>query len=345
MQGFVRLEYPDIFLSYAWVNNSKMYGVKRGWVSAFRRNLEKKLNERMNGESYWLFFDGNIRKYESVASQLLPKVKESALFVAIHSEAYNERLWCQSELSEFLNTMTANGGDAGAIFVVAIEEASLGSLGDRVPYRFYANGRPYLDPYPSEVSRDPSYIPYFKTLNDLAKDISQALKKRRKEIVTAKRAENSRAFALSGNTKFLNELSKKSTSLEIHAFRAKRRSFANGLTPAVAHIASVQPKLLIIDAPLHADGDIWDARKVLEKLARSREVHLQGCEIIICTKSNIGIPRKFADVLQKFMLKHQIAGVRLISSVNQLMLPPPPTKYPQLVCLWEPGTDGYLPVS
>ena len=93
----------DIFISYAHLDNLKMYGQQLGWIELFYQSLNLKLAQRigkMDAVKIWwdskrldgsILFDGSIEK----------GVKDSALFISLISPGYLQSDYCKNEMEHF----------------------------------------------------------------------------------------------------------------------------------------------------------------------------------------------------------------------------------------------------
>ena len=94
----------DVFISYAHFDNEADTQDIR-WVSRFQADLKKALCQRLGVEPE-IFFDTRALQAHHVLDELLPIVRDSAIFVPILSPSYVKREWTLRELEAFESTQS-----------------------------------------------------------------------------------------------------------------------------------------------------------------------------------------------------------------------------------------------
>ncbi len=184
--GFVHPEKPDVFFSYARVDDNPIYGSELGWVHMLFQRLvwEIDLNLGRNGACR-LWMDYELSANAKLDEALSATVQSSASMLVILSKGYQESPWCQGEMLSFLSAEVERRrtGPTSGLFVVALDNevrpAPLKVL-NLVGKEFYQ-----VDTFSKRVRTEGRLLadwqePRFTTkVIDLAKDISDELQRRR----------------------------------------------------------------------------------------------------------------------------------------------------------------------
>jgi len=163
----------DVFISYAAANNDLPSPCDR-WVSRLVDGLGKALRARMDGNRCTICFDERTIEPNQTLENLLDSARQSRVFIAISSSAYNTRPWPKRELDAFLEATN----DSSRLFMIELEPVS---TKDRWPA---LQGRPRCA-FHHEVKTGSSSVPaplepdsklFFQPLWDLATSIAARLK-------------------------------------------------------------------------------------------------------------------------------------------------------------------------
>ena len=180
----------DIFISYAHLDNLKMYGQQLGWIELFYQSLNLKLAQRigkMDAVKIWwdskrldgsILFDGSIEK----------GVKDSALFISLISPGYLQSDYCKKEMELFYekSAVEKNGrsvGDNSRMIKVLLNNIPYTEM----PSQFgNATGFPFYkaadkDDFGEPLNyTDPQFADQLKTLRDALVRIFEAFPKEEK---------------------------------------------------------------------------------------------------------------------------------------------------------------------
>jgi hypothetical protein len=183
----------DVFISYAHRDNRTPRYEPRGWVECFYLQLKDRL-DAIRGADTSVFHDeseGRITGSSILTDTIRDALTDCGVFIAVLSPAYFASDWCRRELEYFREAAAANGGlrvgnKTRVIKVVKLPsdaDARTGSaapaeMSDAVGFTFWRadeRGRPaeFNPPYGNDLGVD-----FSRTINDLAYDIAELLKKR-----------------------------------------------------------------------------------------------------------------------------------------------------------------------
>lgn len=166
---------PDIFISYAHVNNKPKAPSPMGWVTQFINLLKNDLGQQMGRDedaSFWMDFE--LKGNDEITPTILKALHESAAIVIFLSNAYLASPWCRKELAEFL---TRPNLDRSKIFTIELDPLVIPeTLLDLKRYRFWQRNnegkvRRLADPMP-----DASEKTYYEKIVDLGVDLASTLK-------------------------------------------------------------------------------------------------------------------------------------------------------------------------
>jgi TIR domain len=176
--GFVREgDYPDVFVSYAHVDNQG----DMPWVTNLVRHLGDQLAPRLGSKEVHLWrdydaLDGN----HPFPSKIIDSVRNSATLLVVMSEGYLYSEWCARERNAFLNFARSFIED-GRVFLVhrlnTDRKARPREFGDLEGYQFWAK-----DPTARGAMRtlgwpDFRESAYCSSVLNLADDLARKLKK------------------------------------------------------------------------------------------------------------------------------------------------------------------------
>lgn len=165
---------PDIFVSYAHVDNKPLPGVENGWVTELVRGIQIHLDQLMGRpENYSLWMDYALRGNQCITPEILTKLNSSRTLLMILSPGYLTSEWCQREMDAFLDR---HGAGSDCIFAVEPMPTDIpGQLADFKGYRFYEEspeGKLTRFGWPAP---DTSQRRYYERLDDLARDLAGCL--------------------------------------------------------------------------------------------------------------------------------------------------------------------------
>lgn len=188
--SFVKRFEHDIFLSYAHVDNEKVFG-KEGWVSTLVTNLCLLVNRKLRRkDSVSIWWDKtNLHGNDEITPEIHEKVQNSATILLVMSPGYLGSQWCIQELELFFEKLPDGSGKR--IFVVDLQppdkdQETTEELADILGYRFW-----YFDKDNNRVraleidAPEPHKTNYIRRVEDLASDISHRLKTMAKETPSA----------------------------------------------------------------------------------------------------------------------------------------------------------------
>jgi hypothetical protein len=188
--GYVHPDKPDIFLSYAHVDDESdpAFSDRPGWVTTLVRGLEKRLARKLGRvDSYGLWRDAKLAGHVNLNQEILGRVRDAAVFLLILSPAYLASDWCRRELAAFHEEIRRRKADRGRVFIVEFDriEPSRKSpeLADLRGYRFWVEdpdtGNPETLGYPIVRENDEEYL---KRIHDLCIDLARHLEALRQPV-------------------------------------------------------------------------------------------------------------------------------------------------------------------
>jgi hypothetical protein len=118
-RGLVRPDHPDVFISYAKVDDRKPPGVEHGWVTTLVMYLKDLLAQKLGRrESFWLWWDHQIPRDLPLTPEIEARVRETSVLVIVLSQGYLSSPWCEKERTLFLSEVRRRVADGGRVFVV-----------------------------------------------------------------------------------------------------------------------------------------------------------------------------------------------------------------------------------
>ena len=133
----------DVFVSYAFVDDTPLTGVDTGWVTAFVRSLESQMAVylgRVENVSVW-WDRTNLCEEEKLSTQIAESLKKTATLLVILSPAYMASDWCRQERDVFLEAVRSQAGSDKRIFLVDLGRLETlerpPELTDFVPFKFW----------------------------------------------------------------------------------------------------------------------------------------------------------------------------------------------------------------
>jgi hypothetical protein len=122
-KGFVAADLPDVFVSYARVDDDAVEGVETGWVTRFVRDLENSLQHQLGTRAFHVWMDHQLETNAEVTEEIMAKVRGSAALLVVLSPGFLNSRWCQRELKQFLDEVARRGGRGPAgVFLVELNE-------------------------------------------------------------------------------------------------------------------------------------------------------------------------------------------------------------------------------
>jgi hypothetical protein len=182
--GYVHPDKPDIFLSYAHVNDEPhaAFPDRPGWVTTLVRGLKQRLaNKFGHGEFFVLWSDANLAGHVELTPEILGRLRNAAVLLLIMSPAYLASEWCRRELVAFHEEIRRRKAVGGRVFVIEFDKVEPGErpaeLADLKGYRFWIEdpdtGNPETLGYPIVRQEDTEY---HKRHNDLCIELVRQLK-------------------------------------------------------------------------------------------------------------------------------------------------------------------------
>jgi len=100
---------PDVFVSYAHVDNERVSGSDRGWIDWFFETFNTKLRQ-LCGPKVQVWRDHKIDGSDVLTPTIEEAVRGTRIFVSVLSPSYLESTWCRTELRLFAEAAEALGG-------------------------------------------------------------------------------------------------------------------------------------------------------------------------------------------------------------------------------------------
>lgn len=177
---------PDIFISYAHVDNKPLSGLEKGWITHFVTNLQLMINGKIGrAEDYSLWQDFRLKGCDSITPEIEAQVKVVQIFIVFLSPGWIASEWCKKELRLFCEI---HNDVQGRIFVVELDSLQRNekpsAFYDLLGYPFWIQNehnkiRKLGFPEPQKTD-----LEYFNRLIDLASDVAQALSNFKPELTT-----------------------------------------------------------------------------------------------------------------------------------------------------------------
>ncbi|EIJ32983.1 toll/interleukin-1 receptor domain-containing protein [Thiothrix nivea] len=169
---------PDIFVSYAHVDNQPFSGGEKGWITHFINNLRIEVSRRIGrAEHYQLWMDFRLKGSDELTPEIEQQLAKTDMLVILMSQGWLASEWCQRELDIFLQT---HPDTVGRIFVVEVDSVETASkperLHDLLSYRFWQqNDRDEIHQlgYPVPQKTDAEY---FNRLVNLSHHLAQSVR-------------------------------------------------------------------------------------------------------------------------------------------------------------------------
>jgi len=173
----------DVYISYAKIDDSTLVEGRMGWVTNFQRALKIRVSQLL-GRDLRTWFDPKLEGNDAFTSDLLERLRSTAMFVAIVSPRYVRSEWTVNELREFSKAAEAisvyRPKDKSRVFKVVKAPVPLESqpppLQSLLGYEFFridpesGKVREFDEIFGADSARD-----FWIKLDDLAQDIVQLI--------------------------------------------------------------------------------------------------------------------------------------------------------------------------
>ena len=180
---------PDLFISYARIDDQSLVPEHDGWISTFHKALEIRLSQLL-GEPLEIWRDPKIQGNDYLDDTIFQALSNTALLISVLSPRYIKSEWCMKELRYFYaaacqeNELRTSDNKARLFKVIKTYlplEYHPSELRSLLGYEFFEieNGRP------REFDRTyglPSQQKFYAKLTDLAYDIYQTLRALESEL-------------------------------------------------------------------------------------------------------------------------------------------------------------------
>jgi hypothetical protein len=185
-RGFVRPEHPDIFISYAQVNDRKPPGVDHGWVTTLVSYLKDLLAQKLGPrESFWLWSDHQSPRALPLKPEIEAKVRETSIVVIVLSQDYLSSEWCEQEQRLLLEEVRRRVDRGARVFIVRYNPIAASEcpqeLRNLIGHSFCTSDEvadeeslPLGYPFPTPQDKE-----YYARVNTLAADLVKELRRAR----------------------------------------------------------------------------------------------------------------------------------------------------------------------
>lgn len=168
---------PDIFVSYAHVDDQPFANQEQGWITHFTHHLRGELSRRLGRKDNYSFWkDFRLRGNDAVTPEIEQQVKAAKTLLILFSQGWMASPWCQKELELFRQS---HPDVSGRIFAVELEhfrqEDKPAILQDLLCYPFWRlTGKEHSLPlgYPVPQITDTAYV---ERLVNLSYDLASTL--------------------------------------------------------------------------------------------------------------------------------------------------------------------------
>lgn len=253
----------DVFISYAHIDDRPLTEDQKGWIWKFHQRLETRLAQVLGADAKF-FRDPELRGNDVLEDKLIGNMQKIALLVSVVTPRYIQSEWCLRELREFYKVAEQTGGvhvpARSRLFKIVktpvAPEEEPHELKGGLDYKFFEIEKATHRPREYSDGTAEVGLKYWKTLDDVAYDIRELLKK-------LKTLGEGHTVQTSGNSAITIYLAEASFDLRDARDEVRRDLVQRGYT-------------VLPDKPLPPTGpDFREA--VREYLQRSRlSVHLIG---------------------------------------------------------------------
>ena len=136
--GYVHPHRPDIYVSYAHVDDEPLNSDGGGWVSELVRLLQRRLDQKIGRRGEVQIWRNTALSFtERMSPQIEEKLQDAAVVLVFLSPAYLASAWCQHEL-EALAQDPRQRFARSRLFVVEIDRVERpAQLTEWLGYRFW----------------------------------------------------------------------------------------------------------------------------------------------------------------------------------------------------------------
>jgi len=179
--GYVSSNKPDIFVSYAHVNDDATARSGPGWVTSFVSVLKSLLAMKLGrNDAFDLWMDQRLAGNDATTPEISGRVRDTALFLIVLSHGYMASEWCRQEMKWFQQEVGRRRKAGAPTFVVEFDKTERPEpLVDLLGYRFWVDDR--LCKAPRTLGfprlREEGDERYYDLLNDLCHDLVAELKR------------------------------------------------------------------------------------------------------------------------------------------------------------------------
>lgn len=99
----------DLFISYTHKDNKPLFSDAEGWVSRFHKTLSVVLEQRL-GHAPEIWRDERLQGNDVFTPEIMARLPESAVLLAVVSEGYVTSQWCRDEAHAFCAAAEQTGG-------------------------------------------------------------------------------------------------------------------------------------------------------------------------------------------------------------------------------------------
>lgn len=92
----------DVFVSYAHLDDARMEGVERGWVTTLVNNLRVRLAQKLGARELSIWMDHELTGNDPLTPEIVETVGTTATLLVVLSQSYLESEWCRRERNAFL---------------------------------------------------------------------------------------------------------------------------------------------------------------------------------------------------------------------------------------------------
>lgn len=168
---------PNIFISYAHIDNQSVHGQELGWISHLIENLGKETGRQMGrSEHFSVWMDFKLNTNDSVTPEIEQQLRDADVLLIMMSPGWLQSEWCVKELEYFSGV---HAELAQRVFVVNLNgvprEEQPESLHDLLTIPYYektAQDKTRQLGYPVPQTSDKDY--FYRTV-DLAEQLAKTL--------------------------------------------------------------------------------------------------------------------------------------------------------------------------
>jgi hypothetical protein len=99
----------DVFISYSHLDNEPLFKDQEGWISSFHKAMEVRLGQLL-GLKPSIWHDKVLQGNDKFNDEIVGKLSNTKIFLAVISPCYLQSQWCMRELREFIKAAGTGGG-------------------------------------------------------------------------------------------------------------------------------------------------------------------------------------------------------------------------------------------